>query len=111
MTAYGVPSVSERDVGPAIQDPIEETYTICKAGSNYQLIEVDPSNNGPARELSFSLKFEAAPVSDLICTFMEDVIEFIETAVSAETDTEGALPEEIKLDQKALDACQSALGG
>ena len=43
-----------------------------------------------------------------MCDFLADVVEFIETTIAAETDTEETLPEELKVDQKLLAACESA---
>lgn len=85
---------------------VEETFNICQAGSNFQLIEVDTASAAPARELSFDLRFQAGTEGDIVCEFLEDVIEFIETTVAAETDTEATIPEEVKIDQKLLDACE-----
>ena len=43
-----------------------------------------------------------------MCEFLVDVIEFIGTTIAVETDTEATLPEELKVDQKLLAACESA---
>ncbi|KAL9084424.1 MAG: hypothetical protein Q9165_008062 [Trypethelium subeluteriae] len=87
------------------------TFTICNVGSHFQIVEFDPTNKGPAREISFDLKFQRDSSEDFICQFLENVVEFIEVAVNVETDTETAIPEEIKIDEKLLDACKGAAGG
>lgn len=96
---------TEADYMPTLSqhpEPVAETYTLCKVGSNFQLIEY--SGLSPLRELSFSLTFKAD--EDIICTFLEDVLEFIEETVSVGTDTEEALPAELEVDQKLLAECQ-----
>ena len=84
------------------------TISLCKVGSNFQLTEVDPTSNGPARELSFNLRFQTDTEGSIVCECLADVVEFIETTIAAETDTEETLPEELKVDQKLLAACESA---
>lgn len=97
--------VRARDVLPPGPQPVQETWNICKAGSNFQLIEMDPSSS-TARELSFSLKFQASTEGDIFCTFLENVVEFIETTVNDATDTEAAIPGELEVDQKLLQKCE-----
>lgn len=84
-----------------------ETVSLCKAGSNFQLIEVDPTaGSKSARELSFSLTFHLDSGDDFLCDWLENAVEFVETVVSVETDTEAAVPEELAVDQKLLEACK-----
>lgn len=98
--------VNRRDnIGPGPFNK-EERYTICKVGSSFQLIEVDPYSNTPARELSFDLQFQADTNGDIFCEFLEGVVEFIETVVNVETDTEVAAPAELEVDEKLLAACE-----
>ena len=68
---------------------------------------MDPASTSPARELSFSLKFQADTQGDIFCQFLEDVIEFIEAAVNIATDSEAAIPGELEVDQKLLEACKA----
>ena len=74
----------------------------------FQLTEVDPTSNGPARELSFSLGFQTDTRGFIVRKLLADVVEFIETTIVLQTDTEETLPEELKVDQKLLAAYESA---
>ncbi|MCJ1228862.1 hypothetical protein MMC12_005525 [Toensbergia leucococca] len=83
-----------------------ETISLYNAGSNFQLIEVDPASNS-ARELSFSLQFHLDSKRDFFCDWLTDAADFVEAAVNVETNTEVAVPGGLKVDQKLLEACQS----
>nr|POE94485.1 hypothetical protein CFP56_16725 [Quercus suber] len=89
-----------------IPTEISQTMTICKVGSNFQLIEVDPISGAATRELSFSLRYKDEATGSILCQFLEDVIEFIEATVNIITDTEEAIPEELVVDQELLDSCE-----
>ena len=86
----------------------KRTISLCQVGSNFQLTEIDPTSSDPARELSFNLRFQTDTEGSIVCEFLADVVEFIETTIAVETDTEASLPEELKVDQKLLAACEKA---
>lgn len=77
------------------------------AGSNFQLIEVDPASSSGS-ELSFSLQYHLDSTDEFFCAWLENAVKFIEPAVAVETDTEAAVPEEFAIDQKLLEACQGS---
>ena len=83
-----------------------ETFNLCQAGSNFQLIEVGASNTKAPRELSFSLQFHLDSQDDFLCQWLEGAVEFIEATVNVETDSEAAIPGELEVDQKLLDECK-----
>ncbi|KAF2093594.1 hypothetical protein NA57DRAFT_81096 [Rhizodiscina lignyota] len=110
ITAWGQSSTEHQKRHDIPPDHIRDTFTVCKAGSHFQLIEFDPSSKGATRELSFSLKFQADTQGDIQCHFLEDVLEFIETEFNVATDTEGYLPDEVKIDDKLLEECEGHFG-
>ena len=99
---------SEDGIWQSNESEERRTLRLCKVGSNFQLTEFDPTSNGPARELAFNLRFQTNTEGSIVCEFLVDVIEFIGTTIAVETDTEATLPEELKVDQKLLAACESA---
>jgi len=96
-------------------EPTAQTFTNCKAASFWQLStsdsNPDPSGSGdvtPANEFAFDLGFVVDPDADFSCKFVEDIVEFLETTVNAATDTEAAIPGELKIDDELLKACEGA---
>lgn len=88
---------------------VSESCSICKVGSNFQLIEIDPMSNSSTSELSFNLRFQANTDGDIICQFLIDLLDFIETVVNVETDTEELEPDELKIDDELLKLCQNSV--